>query len=129
MIYTPHKNPTQTLILVSIISFTGIIGGVFISRLFMYAALIFWMQYTAILSYLQFKRQLKRRKKRRKKGTITEFLLNPQLRFFVFEFLAFTALLSILKYDFFIIGFMALIAWFGFSFNFYVYYAEFKKYE
>ena len=54
--YTPSKNPKEAFILVTLIVAAGIAGGYLISEYFMAIALIFWMQYTAVLSYLQFKR-------------------------------------------------------------------------
>ena len=124
MIYTPQKHPRQAFILISVISAVGIIGGLFIHELFLLAALIFWMQYTAILSYLQFQH-----KHKHKWNTLTEMLLHPQLRFFLFEFLAAVGLFAILKNDRIYIGAAALLAWFLFSLNFYIYYKQFKKYE
>ena len=95
-----------------------------IGEYLMAIALIFWMQYTAILSYLQFKHKAKH-----KFRTVTEDLLHPQVRFFAFEFMAFIGLGSMLKYDSMIIGALALGAWWLFSLNFYFYYKKFKKYE
>jgi len=122
--YTPSKHPKQAIILISIIALVGIIGGFYIGHLILAIALIFWMQYTAILSYLQF-----RRKSKHKMNNFTEYLLHPQVRFFVFEFLAFIGLGSLLKYNSVIVGGMSLLAWWLFSLNFFFYYDKFKKYE
>jgi hypothetical protein len=124
MIYTPRKNPKQAAILITVVVFAGIIGGIYLHKLFMVAALIFWMQYTAVLSYLQFKR-----KSKHKWNSFTEIILHPQIRFFLFEFLAFVGLWAVLIYDWLQIGGIALLGWLGFSINFYFYYKEFKKYE
>jgi hypothetical protein len=124
MIYTPEKYPKQAFMLIAAISLVGIIVGTLVYRFFMIFALIFWMQYTAILSYLQFKS-----KSKHKWHSFTEMLLHPQLRFFLFEFLAAVGLFAILKNDRVYIGAAALVAWFLFSLNFYIYYSQFKKYE
>jgi len=119
MVYTPTKNPLQSLILITIIVAAGVFGGRFISQYFMAFALVFWIQYTAVLSYLQFKHGKKHSHK-----SFTEWLLYPQVRFFVFEFLALIGLGAlILKYNL-LIGDAALIAWWLFSLNFYIYYTK-----
>lgn len=122
--YTPSKHPKQAIILITIMAGAGVIGGYLISEYFMAIALIFWMQYTAVLSYLQFKKHSKH-----KFRTFTESLLHPQVRFFVFEFLAFIGLGSLLKYSSNSIGALSLVVWWLFSMNFYYYYKDFKKYE
>jgi pheromone shutdown protein TraB len=124
MIYTPGKYPKQAMILVAAVSIIGIIAGLFVNALFLVAALIFWMHYTAILSYLQFKNRRKHKWK-----SITEAFLHPQLRFFIFEFLAAVGLFAVLKNDGLAIGASALFVWFLFSLNFFVYYKKFKRYE
>lgn len=121
MIYTPNKNPKQAFVVITIIVAAGILGGYFISEYFIAAALVFWIQYTAILSYLQFKRGVKYGY-----NNLTEWLLHPQVRFFTFEFLAIIGLASlILRYDKFIGG-AALLIWWLFALNFYVYYRRNK---
>ncbi len=123
MIYTPQKNPKEAMILVAVIVAFGIAGS-FTYQLLTIAALLFWIQYTAILSYLQYKR-----KSRHNVKGFTGLLLNPQFRFFLFEFIAVIGLLSIFKYETMIFAIAALIAWFLFSFNFYRHYSEFRKYQ
>lgn len=105
------------MILVTVIVTAGILGGYFASHYLMAIALIFWIQYTAILSYNQF-----RKKSMPKAKGITKYLLNPQLRFFLFEFIAVLGLGMLLKYDTVHIGAAALGAWWLFSWNFYRYY-------
>jgi len=122
--YTPSRHPKQAIILITLMSAVGAIGGYFISEYLMAIALIFWMQYTAILSYLQFKH-----KSKHKFRGLTEDLLHPQVRFFVFEFLAFIGLGSLLKYDSMLIGALSLGAWWIFSLNFFFYYKKFRKYN
>jgi hypothetical protein len=124
MVYTPSKQPKQALIVIALIAAAGIAGGYFLSKYIMAIALIYWMQYTAILSYLQFKH-----KSKHKFRGFTEYMLHPQVRFFVFEFMAFIGLGSLLKYDSNLIGALALGGWFAFSLNFYRYYNQFKEYE
>lgn len=124
MIYTPSKHPKQAVILVSLISMVGIVGGLLFSRFFFVFALLFWMKYTAVLSYLQFREG----KKHKVKG-ITGILLKPQIRFFTFEFLAALGLFGILKYDWYQLATAVLIAWFLFSINFYRHYKQYKEYE
>ena len=124
MIYTPSKNPKQALILIALISIIGILGGIFIHRFFFVVALLFWMQYTAVISYVQFKKK----KKSKAKG-ITGLLLNPQVRFFTFEFLAAVGLFAILKYGWWQLSTTVLLAWLLFSINFYKHYRQYKKYE
>lgn len=122
--YTPSKHPKQAIILITVMAAAGAIGGYWISEYLMAIALIFWMQYTAILSYLQFKH-----KRKHKFRNLTEDLLHPQVRFFAFEFLAFIGLGSLLKYESMMVGALSLGAWWLFSLNFYFYYKKFKKYE
>jgi len=123
MIYTPSKNPTEAFLLISVIAMIGILGGIFVDRFFMYFALIFWMQYTAVLTYMQFKRKTKH-----KKDGITSLLLKPQVRFFTFEFLATIGVLSVLFHDWWYIGGLVLLSWELFALNFYRHYTQFKTY-
>jgi len=120
-IYTPPKNPKEALILITVIVLAGILGQIFLHDLFMIIALIFWMQYTAVLSYKQFKKKIKRPKR-----TLTEILLLPQLRFFLFMFIAIVGIISTLRKEY-IFGHISLIVWWLFSLNFYLHYKEFKK--
>ncbi len=122
MIYTPQKNPKEAIILITIVVLTGIVGGYLISPFLMVVALLFWMQYTAILSYLQFKKKRKLNTK-----SLTGILLSPQIRFFLFEFLAVIGTGSIFKYRTLSIGAAALIAWWLFAYNFYYYYQRKRK--
>ncbi|MEK6961351.1 MAG: hypothetical protein AABX47_09350 [Nanoarchaeota archaeon] len=122
MIYTPQKQPKQAMILVTVIALLGAFGGYFRHKFLMVVALLFWMQYTAILSYIQFKKN-----RRYPMTTFTSALLNPQLRFFLFEFLAIIGLWSIFKYNTMSAGFSALIAWWLFALNFFVYYSRKRK--
>lgn len=122
MIYTPQKNPKEAIILITIVVLTGILGGYLISPFLMVVALLFWMQYTAILSYLQFKKKRKLNTK-----SITSMLLSPQIRFFLFEFLAVIGIGSIFKYHTIVIGAAALTAWWLFAYNFYHYYQNKRR--
>ncbi len=122
--YTPSKHPKQAIILITLIAAAGVIGGFYVSTYFLAIALIFWMQYTAVLSYLQFKH-----KSKHKFRNFTEYLLHPQVRFFVFEFMAFIGIGTLLKYDSVMIGGLALLGWWLFSLNFYYYYDKFRTYE
>jgi protein-S-isoprenylcysteine O-methyltransferase Ste14 len=124
MIYTPSKYPKKAFTLITVMVAVGIFGGYLISQYFMAVALLFWIQYTAVLSYLQFKR-----KSKCKRRNLTEYLLYPQIRFFIFEFLAVLGIGSLLKYNNYSIGAAALAAWWLFSLNFFVYYKQFRKYE
>lgn len=121
--YTPSKHPKQAIILITLMAAIGAVGGYLINEYLMAIALIFWMQYTAILSYLQFKN-----KSKHKFRNLTEDMLHPQVRFFVFEFLAFIGLGSLLKYDSMIVGSLSLGAWWLFSLNFFYYYKN-KKFR
>ncbi len=124
MVYTPSKHPNQAFAVITIIAAAGIFGSYFISNYFMAIALIYWMQYTAVLSYLQFKH-----KSKHKFRGLTERLLHPQVRFFVFEFMAFIGIGTLLMYDTNSMGALALGGWWLFSLNFYRYYKQFRKYE
>jgi len=124
MIYTPSKNPKEAFLLISVIVGIGILGGIFVNRFFMYFALVFWMQYTAVLTYVQFKSKTKHKKER-----ITDILLIPQVRFFIFEFLATIGILSVLIHDWWHIGALVLLAWLLFSMNFYRHYRKYREYE
>jgi len=121
MIYSPSKNPKEAFILISAVVFAGIAGSILLSVYFAVIALLFWIQYTAVLSYLQF-----RRKHKHKIKNITTFLLNPQVRFFVFLFIAVIGLLSMFLITP-VIAYVSLFAWWLFSLNFYRYYRQFKE--
>jgi hypothetical protein len=116
MIYTPQDNPLEAFILACFIVLIGIIGGYFWHYL-MIVALLFWFQYTAVLSYLQFKH-----KSKHSYNDITEALLHPQVRFFIFEFFAVLGILFLLINQSVLVGGLVLIIWWLFSLNFYVYY-------
>ena len=122
-IYTPSKNPKEAFLLVTFISLVGILGTAAISNFFMIFATIFWMTYTGMLVYLQFKHKTVYPKK-----TLTEFLLNPQTRFFVFIFLGAIGLFGALKEQMWI-SYTVLIAWWIFSLNFYMYFKEWKNHD
>jgi hypothetical protein len=124
MIYTPKKNPKEATILIALIAGIGIFGGYFVHKYFLVFALLFWMQYTIVLSYLQFKHGSKHTW-----NNFTEYLLHPQLRFFLFETLAVMGLVSVLLYDWLQIGAVVLLVWMGFAVNFYIYYNDFVRYE
>ena len=119
-IYTPSKNPKEVFTIITIVVFAGILGSILISDYFLVVALLFWIHFTSVLSYLQFS------KKRRYdiKG-FTTFLLNPQFRFFIFIFIAVVGIFSIF-YITPLIGYTALIAWWFFSLNFYRHYMQFR---
>ncbi len=119
MVYTPQKHPKQALILITVIASAGILGGLYISEYFLGIALMFWMQYTAVLSYLQFKH-----KHEKIKDGINVYLLNPILRFFIFELIAFWGLAMLIWWETKLVGILALAAWWIFSLNFYFYYKK-----
>jgi len=118
-VYTPQKNPKETMVMISTIAGAGIIGGVLVHPFVMVVALLFWIQYTAILSYLQF-----RRGSRHPWNSLTNAILHPQVRFFVFEFLGLLGLWTMIRYGTLIFGTAALLAWMLFAFNFYTYYQK-----
>ncbi len=120
MIYTPSRTPKRAFLLISAIVFAGIMGSLIFSVYFAVIALLFWIQYTFVLSYLQFKK-----KHKYAITNLTTFLLNPQLRFFIFVFIAVIGLFSIflITPD---IAYVCLFAWWLFSLNFYRYYRQFK---
>ena len=122
MIYTPQKNPKETMVMISTIAGAGIVGGLLVDKFLMIVALLFWIQYTAILSYLQFKHGSRHSWK-----SLTDALLHPQIRFFLFEFLGVIGVWTILKYGTLVFGTAALLAWFLFAFNFYLYYSHRSK--
>ena len=123
IIYTPSRNHEAAFMLITIMVVIGIFGGIYIHEYIMGIVLVFWLQYTAVLSYLQFKR-----KKKNKHRHITDYLLNPQIRFFIFEFLAVLGIGTLILYDDPSIGTVVLLAWWLFSLNFFVYYKQFRKY-
>ena len=120
-IYTPPRNPKEVLIMISVIAFGGIVGSILWSTYFAVVALLFWIQYTFVLSYKQFKKGRKY-----EITSITKFLLNPQARFFIFVFIATIGILSV----FYItpwIAYISLAVWWLFSYNFYRHYTQFRK--
>ena len=122
MIYEPSKNPKEAFVLVTLVVFAGIVGGYLLSRYIMAIALVFWIQYTLVLSYLQFSRKEKHRY-----NSFTEILLHPQIRFFIFEIIALWGIAALIIYKTAHIGAAALAVWWLFSLNFYFYYKG-KKY-
>ena len=123
-IYAPQKKPGKSLMLITFIVLASIVAGVFISRYFIAAALIFWIHYTVVLSYLQFKH-----KSRHTYKSLTEYLLHPQIRFFIFETLAVMGLFALFVYDQLNVGIITLIIWWLFAFNFYRNYKSLRRYE
>ena len=118
-LYTPQEYPTEAAILIACIAFVGILGGFLIHHFFMLFALIFWMQYTAVLSYRQFAK-----KSKHEIDSFTGLLLNPQIRFFLFEMLAVMGIMAIIKYQNLNIGGVVLGFWFAFALNFYFHYKK-----
>jgi len=119
--YTPSEYPKKAFILISAIVAVGIIGTIFSSIFFAVFALVFWIQYTMVLSYRQW-----RKKRKHKIKNFTTFLLNPQLRFAVFLAVALMGLFS-LFYKGPSVAYIALFAWWLFSLNFYRHYREFGE--
>jgi hypothetical protein len=117
MIYTPQKHPRQTLMMITALVLTGILGGMFIDPFFMVVSLLFWIHYTAILAYLQI-----RHASRHDPSTLTGVLLNPFARLFIFETIAIIALVLVLVYDYRLAGVIALCMWEIFAVNFYIFY-------
>ncbi len=117
----PSEYPDRHAGLVTGIVVVGIFGGIFVHKLFLVVALAFWFVYTAILSYVQFRNKHKYSYK-----TFTEALLNPQLRFFIFEYLAILGILSVYKFGI-LVGILSLVVWWLFSFNFFHYYKFRRK--
>jgi len=133
MVYTPQKHPKEAFITISLIVFFGIIGGIVtkilvpilnlnrsVPKLFTLIALFFWIQYTLVLAYLQFQKHSKHNFK-----SITEFLLHPIFRFFIFLLLAFYGIYHVFLGEI-IISYIVLFAWWIFALNFYVYYKKGK---
>jgi hypothetical protein len=134
MIYTPQKSPKEAFITISLIVFFGIVGGIVtkilapilnlskgIYVLFPLIALFFWIQYTLVLAYIQFQNNSKHNFK-----SITDFLLHPVFRFFIFLLLAFYGIYHVFLGEI-IISYLVLFVWWIFSLNFYVYYKNGKK--
>ena len=121
MIYHPEKNPDQAMIVTSVVALGGI-AGAFLHVFIPVVSLLYWMQYTAILSYMQF-----RKKSKHPWSNLTEILLHPQLRFFVFEFIAVLGLLTIIFYDTIYIAASVLLVWWLFDLNYYLYYRSLSK--
>ena len=121
MIYTPQRNPRNAMLLITFIAAAGILGSIWISKLFAVAALIFWIQYTAVLSYKQFAK-----KRKYKIKDVATFLLNPQFRFFIFVFIATIGIFSVFYMNE-LIAYACIITWWLFSLNFYVYYNRKKS--
>ena len=126
MIYTPSKHPKEAIILITIMVLLGVLGGIFIHRLFVYVALVFWIQYTAVLVKLQIQKKKKKKKKSKEISSLTAALLNPYVRFIAFLLLATEGLVSA------IIGrmwmaYLVLILWWLFAINFYHYYKKNPK--
>ncbi|MFC1723074.1 hypothetical protein ACFL0V_02965 [Nanoarchaeota archaeon] len=120
-IYVPSKHPFKAFVVVSFIVAVGIVGTLAVGKFFLIFANIFWIMYTAVISYVQFKFHRKYPRKR-----AIEKFLDPQLRFFVFVFLAAMGVFAALL-DKFWIGFVVLAVWWLFSLNFLLYFKEFKR--
>ena len=119
MIYTPAQYPKKAFIMISSIVFMGIFGGLVISEYFMAIALIFWIQYTIVLGYLQYKH-----------GSIhpynsfTGALLNPSLRLSLFIILALLGLILLIFFNNSGFAILSLVLWWLFALNFYKYYTK-----
>lgn len=120
-IYRPQKEPKKVILIISFIVLLGIFGGI-ISDYFVVVALLFWIHYTLVLAYLQFKRGSKHKYK-----NLTDLFLNPRIRFFIFESLAIIGIIGILLYGSREAGVLSLVLWWLFAYNFYVRYALRKK--
>ncbi|MFH2027974.1 MAG: hypothetical protein ABIJ08_02460 [Nanoarchaeota archaeon] len=118
MVYLPEKHPKEYMILISIVIFLSIVGRMFVHEVFIFFGLCFWILYTAVLSYHQFKT-----KKKYKFDNFTHIILHPQLRFFIFVLLASYGLFHALIGSVYI-TYTILIAWWLFSLNFYIYYVH-----
>ncbi|MBW2964743.1 hypothetical protein KY363_04750 [Candidatus Woesearchaeota archaeon] len=118
MIFTPYEHPSQTLALIVIIVLAGIIGGLLVHKVFMVIALIFWMLYTLVLALLQVIR-----KSFHDFASVTSALLNPFVRFVLFETVSIVGIIAVLRYNNMFIGTLALVAWLMFAVNFYIFYA------
>jgi hypothetical protein len=108
------KDHKAHLGLISGVVVVGIFGGILVHKYFILAALLFWLIYTAILSYSQFKKKRKQSYK-----TFTDALANPQMRFFIFEYLAALGILSVFNMGAWV-GIMTLGVWWLFSLNFFL---------
>lgn len=122
MIYTPSRYPRKAFILITTIVLAGIIGGYYISDLLLAIALIFWIQYTVVLVYLQLKKN-----KKYKSTIFTEYLLRPEIRLILFISIGVISLWLLIRYRSFLIGVLALLLWWLFSLNFYRYYLKKKR--
>ncbi|MBD3313403.1 hypothetical protein GF345_03090 [Candidatus Woesearchaeota archaeon] len=121
--YRPSRNQKLAIAMITAVVLIGILGKLLVSDWFMIGAILFWVHYTAILSFMQFRNQRKRPHE-----TLTEILLIPHIRFFVFIFIATIGLIGTLR-GIYWLGYIALAAWWLFSFNFYRHYGQFRKYE
>jgi hypothetical protein len=119
MFYQPQKNPNKAMIMVSIITLVGFFAGYAVSPYFTIGALFFIIQFTAVRSYMQFKSGHKH-----SYNSVAEILLHPQVRFFLFEFIAIIGIWAWFVYQTLIIGVISLFAWWLFSLNFYLYYKK-----
>ncbi|MBU0535578.1 MAG: hypothetical protein KKE20_01330 [Nanoarchaeota archaeon] len=122
-VYAPSSNQRLALGMISLVVVIGIFGQLLLSDWFLIGAIIFWMQYTAMLSFLQFSRH-----KYRSHDSLTEILLIPHIRFFVFIFIATIGLVGTVKGQYYL-GYITLSAWWLFSVNFYRHYNQFRKFE
>ncbi len=121
MFYSPKEYPTKSFISITLIVLIGILGSVYVHPLFLIAALLYWMQYTSVLSFSQFKN-----KSTHKINSLTGLFLQSIVRFVVFEMLAVIGILFYLLADNVTFGIFALLVWWLFAVNFYFYYT--KKY-
>ncbi|MBI4739191.1 hypothetical protein HY772_06580 [Candidatus Woesearchaeota archaeon] len=146
-IYTPLDYPKESTILITIIVIGGIFGTIFIHEIFLFSALMFWLLYTAILTYLQFKeiddrKKAEKEQERRRwlaKGYsavqlvllehqtrplkisfqyVTDLVKNPLSRLFVFAYISSMAVFAARQGDY-IMGYLGLAMWWLFAINFY----------
>ncbi len=122
MIYSPSETPGEVFSLITALVIAGIVGGYFAHIYFPLLVLLFWIQYTMVLSFFQFK-------KKHKYGysSFTEILLHPQIRFFLYEFKAITGIILLFLYGMNYVVAGILVAWWLFSLNFYIYYKKKSK--
>jgi hypothetical protein len=130
MIYTPKKNSKSVMDLITVIVFLGIAGGIIFSlinsenkiyQIFPLLALLFWAQFTIVLSYRQFKK-----KKELGYETFTEMMLHFPIRLFLFLVLAILGIFQIFIGNI-LISYGILFVWWLFALMFYSYYNKRKE--
>ncbi|MBR9691557.1 hypothetical protein GOV06_02125 [Candidatus Woesearchaeota archaeon] len=101
MVYLPDNEPKKAIIYTTAIVIIAALGGYLINKYIIAIVLAAWMYYMLVLSYYECKI------KEQKCKNITELFLQPQAKFFFFEFVVTVGILAFFRFNWIQIGIAA----------------------